>query len=257
MPPHDHPLPSDGLRDVYEQRAELEYPAPVARPDPRVNRKFERMSELLLGRLPVSSFLDVGTGDGRYLPLLAEVVPIPARIAATDISSRILETARAAAAAAGIEPELVRANLESLPFADDSFELVFCTQVIEHLLDPAAGVRELARVLAPGGTLILSTDSSGNLVTKTLLAPRTALVGLLGLRGRRLRVHFPEAEFAPRELERLLVATGLTVTELGTFRFTPPPPFGARTQRLLNRIDKRLTPHRVGDIVYALATKRA
>jgi SAM-dependent methyltransferase len=249
------PHPSDALRDVYERRAQLEYAVPAAAPDRSVDRKYERIAELLAARLPCRRFLDAGCGDGRHLPLLAGSPPLSERIVATDISQRILETARAAAAAAGVEPELVRANLEALPFADESFDVVLCSQVIEHLLDPAAGLRELARVLARGGTLVLSTDSDANRVTKVLWAPRQALVSLLRLHGRRLQVHFPEREFSARELERLVVDTGLRVAELGTFRFLAPPPFGQRTQRLLNRIDKRMSPHAHGDILYVVASK--
>jgi SAM-dependent methyltransferase len=43
-----------------------------------------------------------------------------------------------------------------LPFADGSFETVLCTQVIEHLAEPGAALGEIARVLAPGGRLILT-----------------------------------------------------------------------------------------------------
>jgi len=240
---------------VYERRAELEYPQPVARPDPSVDRKFERVAELLRARLPCRSFLDVGCGDGRYLPLLAEVEPRPERIVATDISERILETARAAAAASGLEPQLVRANLEALPFDDDSFELVLCTQVIEHLLDVRAGIAELARVVAPEGTLVLTTDNSRNAVTKALWAPRQAVVRILRVQGRKHRVHFPESEFAPEDLAALVDHAGLDVEELGTARFLAPPPFGPRTQRLLNRLDKRMSPHLRGDILYVVATK--
>jgi ubiquinone/menaquinone biosynthesis C-methylase UbiE len=247
--------PSDALRDVYELRAELEYPAPVAPPDRSVDRKFERVAELVVARLPCRSFLDAGCGDGRYLPLLAEAEPRPERIAATDISERILETARAAAETAGMEPELVRANLEALPFDDESFELVLCTQVIEHLLDVRTALGELARVLTRGGALVLTTDNSRNVVTKALWAPRQALVRLLHAEGRKHLVHFPETEFAPDELARLVRESGLVTEEMGTARFLAPPPFGDRAQRLLNRIDKRMSPHLRGDILYVVATK--
>jgi 2-polyprenyl-3-methyl-5-hydroxy-6-metoxy-1,4-benzoquinol methylase len=251
----DDRSPSDALRDVYERRAELEYATPAMPRDLTFDRKFERVGELLAARLPCRSFLDVGCGDGRYFQLLADPQLQPGRIVASDISERILETARRAAEAAGIEPELVRANLEALPFDDGSFDLVLCSQVLEHLLDPAAGVAELARVLAHHGTLVLSTDNSGARVTKLLFAPRQAVVAVLGLRGRRLKVHFPEREFSRRELEQLIASTGLDVHELGTFRFTPPPPLGPRAQRVLNRLDKRLSPHGYGDILYVVAVK--
>src|SRR5215470_6152223 len=134
----DNDPPSDSLRDVYELRAELQYGGPRPLPDPSVDRKFERIREVLLSCLPVERFLDAGCGDGRYL---ATLTPVPKQVVAVDISGRILNVADATARAAGVEPELVRGNLESLPFADESFDLVLCTQVVEHLINPRQGLR--------------------------------------------------------------------------------------------------------------------
>src|SRR5919198_3231879 len=200
--------PSDSLRDVYERRAELQYAAPVEPPDPGVDRKFERISAALRAHLPCASLLDAGCGDGRYFHVTAADPPTE-RLAGCDISERILATARETASRLGLEPELVRANVESLPFEDDSFDLVFCTQVLEHLLSPAEGVRELARVLRPGGVLLLSADHAGNTVTRVLYAPRLAVVGLLGMRNRHAPVLFPEHRFETVELGEVIVEAGL------------------------------------------------
>jgi SAM-dependent methyltransferase len=51
----------------------------------------------------------------------------------------------------------VRGQVESLPLPDASYDLVLCLQVLEHAEDPAKGVRELRRVLAPGGRVLAST----------------------------------------------------------------------------------------------------
>jgi hypothetical protein len=59
------------------------------------------------------------------------------------------------------------------------------------------------------------------------------------------------------EIERLLLDAGLQVEQLETFRFSVPPPFGNRARRVVNRIEKRLSPHRRGDIVLAVARKPA
>jgi SAM-dependent methyltransferase len=248
------PPPSDALRDVYERRAEVHYAAPIEAPDPSADRKFERVSEVLRAQLPCRRFLDAGCGDGRYFGVVAERPPTE-RVVGCDIAERILETARATAAQVGLEPELVRANVESLPFEDASFDLVLSTQVLEHVLDPPAAVRELARVLEPGGTLLLSADHSGNTVTRALFAPRLAVVGLLGMRNRRAPVVWPEGRFALEEIERLLAEAGLRIEQLETFRFSVPPPFANRTRRVVNRIEKALSPHRRGDIVLAIAGK--
>jgi len=53
----------------------------------------------------------------------------------------------------------VLGNAESLPFADDSLDVVICTQMIEYVTDPAALAQEIHRVLRPGGSLLLSAPS--------------------------------------------------------------------------------------------------
>jgi SAM-dependent methyltransferase len=63
-----------------------------------------------------------------------------------------------------VEPQFeaclkVDAN-ERLPFADKSFDLVWCSEVIEHLRDPAFALSELRRVAKPGGLLVLTTPNS-------------------------------------------------------------------------------------------------
>jgi len=239
--------PSDSLRDLYEQRGRLEYASVPGRPD-SLDRKFERLSRAVADHLPCRAFLDAGCGDGRYLAALPSLGPLPGLVAGVDIAGSILATASATAAAADVPVELARANLESLPFEDGAFDLILCTQVIEHLLDPLAAVRELRRVLARDGTLVISTDHRGNRVSKTLNAPRSLLVAFLGLRGRRLRVSFPHRDFARAEFVELLRDGGLEIRAVETFRFhvTGAPP---AIQRLLNWIDRRLAPHSLGDIL--------
>lgn len=143
--------PSDDLREVYELRAELEYATPPPTPDLRLERKYQRLLELVAGTLPAPSLLDAGCGDGRYLAGIAQLADAPERLAGVDVSERILATAEQTLARVGASAVLVRANLESLPLPDGSFERVLCAQAIEHLRAPELGVAELARVLAPGG----------------------------------------------------------------------------------------------------------
>jgi 2-polyprenyl-3-methyl-5-hydroxy-6-metoxy-1,4-benzoquinol methylase len=239
--------PSDELRDVYERRGELEYAVPPGPPDP-IDRKFACVSAALASALPCASLLDAGCGDGRYLAALPTLGPVPARVVGIDIADSILRTAAAAAGAAGVDVELVRANLEALPFPDGHFDVVLCTQAIEHVLDVPRALLELRRVLQPGGTLVISTDNSAARVSQVLNAPRAAVVGLLGLRGRRRKVDFPHRSFGKGEFDALLRAAGFEVRRTETFRFhcTGAP---RAVQHLLNRLDDVLPAHPVGDIL--------
>jgi SAM-dependent methyltransferase len=84
--------------------------------------------------------LDVGCGPKPYFPFFAE--------RASDYVGIDVVAHEAA--------DLVGA-VEALPVADASFDVVLCTQVLEHADDPAQAVRELARVTAPGGRVLAST----------------------------------------------------------------------------------------------------
>lgn len=54
------------------------------------------------------------------------------------------------------EPEIL-ADIQSMPFLDEEFEIILCTEVLEHVIDPKLAISEMKRVLKKGGILILST----------------------------------------------------------------------------------------------------
>ena len=244
--------PSDSLREVYEARG-ADYAQPVV-PDPALDRKFAVLCEEIRALLPAQAFLDAGCGDGRFLAALPALGPVPARVVGVDIADSILATARRAAATAGLEPELVRGNVERLPLGDAEFDLVVSIQVLEHLLDPAAGTRELGRVLRPGGTLLLTTDNRARRITQTLNGPRWLVARVLGRRNYRERHLFPHGTFSKREVVALLEDAGLAVERTRTFRFSI---VGAspRVRRALNRIDERLPDLGIGDILVVVARR--
>jgi 2-polyprenyl-6-hydroxyphenyl methylase/3-demethylubiquinone-9 3-methyltransferase len=98
--------------------------------------------------------LDVGCGAG----LLAEpLARLGARVAAIDAAPELIAVARDHAAAMGLEIDYRACAVEKL---EGRFDLITCMEVIEHVADPAAFVRALAKRLAPGGLLILSTPNA-------------------------------------------------------------------------------------------------
>jgi len=84
--------------------------------------------------------LDVGCGPKPYYPFFAEH-------ASEYVGVDVVENPAAE----------LRGRVEELPVEDGSFDVVLCTQVLEHADDPAQAVRELRRVTAPGGRVLAST----------------------------------------------------------------------------------------------------
>jgi len=95
--------------------------------------------------------LEAGCGKGRHSRSVAGWDP--EQLLSVDLSSAVYLAA--ANTAEFPQVSCVRADLLDLPFPDGRFDLVFCVGVLHHLADPQAGLRELWRVLKPGGTLCL------------------------------------------------------------------------------------------------------
>ena len=83
--------------------------------------------------------LDVGCGTKPYEPFFRGAV---AEYIGVDVGNPVAD---------------LEGTVEAIPVPDGSFELVLCTQTLEHVGDPAQGIRELRRVVAPGGRVLLST----------------------------------------------------------------------------------------------------
>ncbi|MFL1904877.1 class I SAM-dependent methyltransferase [Streptomyces tauricus] len=97
--------------------------------------------------------LDAGCGTGRALPALRDAVGPSGAVLGADLTSAMLEAAvRAGRDRAG---QLLLADVSRLPLRAQSLHAVFAAGLIAHLPNPAENLRELARVVRPGGTLAL------------------------------------------------------------------------------------------------------
>jgi SAM-dependent methyltransferase len=110
----------------------------------------------VLGDVQGLDVLELGCGAAQWSIAL---VPFGARPTGLDLSARQLHHARRLAGRAGVRLPLVQASAEQLPFADASFDVVFCDHGAMSFADPDRTVPEAARVLRPGGLLAFATFS--------------------------------------------------------------------------------------------------
>jgi 2-polyprenyl-6-hydroxyphenyl methylase/3-demethylubiquinone-9 3-methyltransferase len=121
------------------------------------------MREHLAGRPPGQRILEVGCGDASFTRDLARHSE---DVTALDLSGhQIALNARELPAVSFLQHDLA----EPLPFPDASFDVAWCSEVLEHLFDPAGCAREIHRVLRPGG-LLLATVPYHGLVKNVLIA---------------------------------------------------------------------------------------
>lgn len=100
--------------------------------------------------------LDVGSGAGQIAKHLLKYADPGTRVTCFDLSFGMMRRSRHRLRSA--VPSYLVADLTQLPFADRSFDCVTCGYVLEHVPDARLGLAELARVLAPGGRMLLLTS---------------------------------------------------------------------------------------------------
>jgi ubiquinone/menaquinone biosynthesis C-methylase UbiE len=176
--------------------------------------------------------LEIGSGTG-YFSLNLVQLGVIERLTATDISPGMLKRLAATAEALGVaDVTTVATEAEQLPFADESFDLVFGHAVLHHIPDLDRAFAEFRRVLRPGGTIAFAGEPSRYGDRLAALPKRTGM--LLAPAWRRLvgagARAVPEAEqsnghalesevdvhaFAPADLRRLLRESGFEDRHVG------------------------------------------
>jgi ubiquinone/menaquinone biosynthesis C-methylase UbiE len=202
------------------------------------------------GLSPASRVLDVGCGAG------ATAVGLAARgftVDAVDMVDEMIELARRNVTRAGVAGvvTVARGDVQALQFGDETFDAVVALGLIPWLQSPAGGMGEMARVLAPGGALVVTADNAQRLtylldpkMTPRLAAARRAIRDLAGVssqnRAPRRALH------SRAEMDALVAGAGLVVERERLIGFGP--------FTLLGRV---LVPGRTGVRLHAWLGRRA
>jgi SAM-dependent methyltransferase len=192
-----------------------------------------RLDLVLRKHLPVDGhglrLLDVGCGTGNQLAKLREV---GFDVAGIDGSAEMLVHARSLNPGADIQ----QADVESIPFPAATFDYVLCIEVFRYLKDPTPCMREIARVLKPGGTCLVTAAPLFNLNAYWLV---NRLAGLLPVQNLvRLRQYFTTS----RRLRANLHISGLAQVEIHGIYIGPINWLQRLAPRLLPGFLKRWEP---------------
>ena len=154
---HRRAFSASELKDTYDEKAAT-WPRVLQRFG--IERAYETATQQILRRgelsidTPNCRILDCGSGDGAFASAIARTFPV--HISVVDISSKMLACASHRLSASGLEAEFHLADSRRLPFAEDTFSVVVTAHMLEHLANPEIALREITRVLKPGGVIIAS-----------------------------------------------------------------------------------------------------
>ena len=112
----------------------------------------ERAIDRALGHRALGTLVDIGTGTGRMIELFG---PRASEAIGIDRSSDMLRLARVKLESAGVRSSLRQGDMYALPLADGTADCVIIHQVLHYAHAPADAIAEAARVLSPGGTLLV------------------------------------------------------------------------------------------------------
>lgn len=174
----------------------------------------------ILLELKPTRLLDVGFEDVRLTYRMQQLLHVR-EITLTDIDSGRVADARAA----GFEAFECDVSQSPLPFPDRTFDVVYMSEVLEHLVDPDHAIQELSRVLMPGGKLVITTPNLASWYNRILLLigllPVNAETGTRMVTGRKFKVlgqgSHPVGHlrlFTCQALRELLTSHGLEVERL-------------------------------------------
>jgi ubiquinone/menaquinone biosynthesis C-methylase UbiE len=194
-----------------------------------IAREVRRDLARVLGELPrISRALDVACGTG-YAAVGLAAAGIAAEVHGCDLSAGMLERAASNAKRAGVEVSFALCDGERLPYTDGVFDLVVARGALHHLPDPVEALREIRRVLAPGGAAVVLAEPTPNGEHQVALVIGTLARGVQFASRLLRRTKDEEHErwelasmaanlhtFTPADLERAAIKAGFEEIEIST-----------------------------------------
>jgi ubiquinone/menaquinone biosynthesis C-methylase UbiE len=130
-------------------------------------RRFSFILSAIFSKQPQSGvWLDIGCGTGTFSRALAAA---GRRVVGIDGAPTMIAEANCLAESSGLSEQVsfrIERNLEQLPFRDGEFDGCICFSVLEYLENPESACREMARVVKPGGTIIISVPNKDALLRR-------------------------------------------------------------------------------------------
>jgi SAM-dependent methyltransferase len=166
----------------------------------------------VLGLKPGERVLDIGSGTGEYARALAEAVGETGEAIGLDPN----EGMRAEAARRARGAKFVDGNAYDLPFETNSLDAVTCERVYQHLADPDRATQEIARVLRPGGRVVVTDHDWAT----TIIHPGDPDIVRVVTEAMRGGIVNP---FAARRMPGHFVRAGLTVDDIGSQALVQSP----------------------------------
>jgi 2-polyprenyl-3-methyl-5-hydroxy-6-metoxy-1,4-benzoquinol methylase len=195
---------------------------------PSFKRREQLVKSFITGQRPFASrqWIDAGCGTGRLSRVLAEQ---GANVIGVDAAEEMLVIAREIAAGSAIGNRLRFQHVEDvvhLPFAAGGFDGILCSSVLEYLPEPVGCLREFARVLRSGGTLIVSIPNRASMLRRAH-SVEYRLTRLLGHAGLPAYMRYSKNAFGAAEFAQILADCGFTPVRSESFG-GPWPKFAQR-----------------------------
>jgi ubiquinone/menaquinone biosynthesis C-methylase UbiE len=192
---------------------------PVARWYERTTRQdmegYRKLADRLRAMLPAGGdVLEVAPGPGFLSIEMARGGGL--RVAALDISKTFVESARRNAAEAGVKLDVRLGNAAAMPYPDNSFDLLVCRAAFKNFSEPQAALREMRRVLRPGGTGLivdLRRDVSMLAIKRYFRAVNLSAASRW-FTIMAFRFMLRKRAYTIEEFEKMLAATGFTKSEV-------------------------------------------